>query len=394
MEFGLSHEQTLLRDSLTQFLTDRAPLARVRRFAADSAAAAAAERAAADAAVADGTTGARAGGDSSAAAPASARADDITAGLAELGIPALLIPEAHGGVGLTPLDACVVAETLGYHVTPVAFTASSVMVPTALRLAGSDAQRLAWLPRIASGQTVVGAALAEQTGARMDAGVTATDGRLDGRALFVLDSDADAWLVGDTAGGLHLVAADAPGITRRRLETVDATRPIGELVFARTPAERLPGADPDVCRQVLDLGRAMLAADTLGAAQYMLDQAVAYAKQREQFGRVIGSFQAVKHLCAEMAAHLEPTRAFVWYAGHQLGENPQDAHVTVCQLKAHLSEVGRFVSKTATEVHGGMGFTDLLGLHYWFKRIGFDRQMLGTPERLRQEAARAQGLTL
>ena len=165
-------------------------------------------------------------------------------------------------------------------------------------------------------------------------------------------------------------------------------------MFARTPAEPLPGANAAVCRQVLDLGRAMLAADTLGAAQYMLDQAVAYAKQREQFGRVIGSFQAVKHLCAEMAAHLEPTRAFVWYAGHQLGENPQDAHVTVCQLKAHLSEVGRFVSKTATEVHGGMGFTDLLGLHYWFKRIGFDRQMLGTPERLRQEAARAQGLTL
>lgn len=366
MEFGLSHEQTLLRDSLAQFLADRAPLARVRRFAAESAA--------------------------NAATSAPTRADDITAGLAELGIPALLIPEAHGGVGLTPLDACVVAETLGYHVTPVAFTASSVMVPTALRLAGSDAQRLEWLPRIAAGQTVIGAAMAEHTGARMDAGVTATDGRLDGRALFVLDYAADAWLVGDTAGGLHLVAADAPGITRRTLETVDATRPIGELVFARTPAERLPGANADVCRQVIDLGRAMLAADTLGAAQCMLDQAVAYAKQREQFGRVIGSFQAVKHLCAEMAAHLEPTRAFVWYAGHQLGEKPQDAHVTVCQLKAHLSEVGRFVAKAATEVHGGMGFTDLVGLHYWFKRIGFDRQMLGTPERLRVEAARAQGL--
>ncbi len=381
MEFGLSHEQTLLRDSLAQFLADRAPLARVRRFAAESAAAAGAEGAA------GGTAGAAAR-----ATAAPARADDITAGLAELGITALLIPEAHGGVGLTPLDACVVAETLGYHVTPVAFTASSVMVPTALRLAGSDAQRLEWLPRIAAGQTVIGAAMAEHTGARMDAGVTATDGRLDGRALFVLDYAADAWLVGDTAGGLHLVAADAPGITRRTLEIVDATRPIGELVFARTPAERLPGANADVCRQVLDVGRAMLAADTLGAAQCMLDQAVAYAKQREQFGRVIGSFQAVKHLCAEMAAHLEPTRAFVWYAGHQLGEKPQDAHVTVCQLKAHLSEVGRFVAKAATEVHGGMGFTDLVGLHYWFKRIGFDRQMLGTPERLRVEAARAQGL--
>jgi alkylation response protein AidB-like acyl-CoA dehydrogenase len=359
MEFGLSHEQTLLRDSLAQFLADRAPLERVRRFAA--------------------------GGE--------ARADDVVTGLAELGIPALLIPESHGGVGLTPLDACVVAETLGYHVAPVAFTASAVMVPTALQLAGSDAQRLEWLPRIASGKAIVGAAMAELTGARMGAAVTARDGRLDGRALFVLDFEADAYLVADAACGLHLVAADAPGLTRRRLETIDATRPVGELVFEGVAADALPGADATVCRRVLDIGRTVLAADTLGAAQNMLDQAVAYAKQRVQFGRVIGSFQAVKHMCAEMAAQLEPTRSFVWYAGHMLGEKPGEAHVTACQLKAHLSEVGRFVSKTATEVHGGMGFTDLLGLHYWFKRIGFDRQMLGSPERLRRDAALAQGLT-
>ena len=143
---------------------------------------------------------------------------------------------------------------------------------------------------------------------------------------------------------------------------------------------------------VRDAGWVALAADTLGAAQHMIDQAVAYAKQREQFGRVIASFQAVKHLCAEMVAQLEPSRAFVWYAGHQLGESPVEAGLTVCQLKPHLDEVGRSVAKTATEVHGGMGFTDLLGLHYWFKRIGFNRQMLGSPEYLRRQAARTQGL--
>ena len=358
MEFGLSSEQTLLRDTLDHYLRERAPLERVRRFAA---------------------------GDEG-------RARDLVAGLAELGVSALLIPSAHGGIGMTALDACVVAEALGYHVTPVAFTANAAMVPSALLLAGSAGQQAEWLGRIADGSVIVGAALAELSGARRDAGVTADRGRLNGRALYVLDFQADAYLVADGQGGLHLVAADAPGLRRTPLQTIDATRPIGELVFDSVAADPLPGASPEVCQRVLDIGRTMLSADTLGASQAMIDQAVAYANQREQFGRVIGSFQAVKHLCAEMAASLEPTRSFVWYAGHALTELPQESHLVACHLKAHISEVGKFVAKTATEVHGGMGFTDLLGLHYWFKRIGFNRQLLGTPEWLRREAARTQGL--
>ena len=114
--------------------------------------------------------------------------------------------------------------------------------------------------------------------------------------------------------------------------------------------------------------------------------------QREQFDRVIASFQAVKHMCAEMAAEIEPSRALVWYAAYAIDELPSEARLTACHAKAHLAEVGQFVAKTATMVHGGMGFTDLLGLHYWFKRIGFNRQILGGPELVREEAARAQGL--
>lgn len=365
MEFGLSSEQTLLQDSIASFLADKAPLDRVRRFANDN----------------------------------EGRAADIVAGLAELGVPGLLVPEAYGGVGLKPLDACVVAEALGYRVAPVAFSASSAMVPTALLAAGSEAQKSDWLPRIASGKLIVGAALSEHSGARSTgsasgstAAVTVNAGKLNGRALFVVDFEADAYLVADSHGGLHLVAANAPGLSRQRLDTVDRTRPIGELRFDGVAAEALPGASPAVIRQVLTIGRTLLAADTLGAAQNMIDQAVAYACQRQQFGRVIGSFQAVKHMCAEMAATLEPTRAFVWYAGHAIGEGSADADLAACHLKAHISEVGRNVAKTATEVHGGMGFTDLVGLHYWFKRIGLNRQILGSPERLRLEAARLQGL--
>jgi alkylation response protein AidB-like acyl-CoA dehydrogenase len=393
MQFGLSSEQSLLKDSVDHYLRERAPLDRVRQFANAN----------------------------------EGRAADLVAGLAELGVCALLIPEAHGGIGLTPLDACLVAESLGYHVTPIAYAANAVMVPQALMLAGSAAQQAEWLPKIAAGRIIVGAALSQLTGARgaidtykvgtnaagnsaagdsaagndtavgnstnsSAVAVRAQNGKLSGRAQYVLDFEADAYLVADDHGGLHLVDAKASGLIRRRLETIDRTRPVGELLFDQVSADLLPGASPAICTQVLDIGRTMLAADTLGAAQNMIDQAVKYAGQREQFGRVIASFQAVKHLCAEMAAQLEPARAFVWYAGHAIGEGADDAHLVACHLKAHISEVGRFVAKTATEVHGGMGFTDLLGLHYWFKRIGLNRQLLGSPERLRLEAARGQAL--
>jgi alkylation response protein AidB-like acyl-CoA dehydrogenase len=362
MEFGLSSEQILLKDSVDQFLRDRAPLERVRRFA---------------------------GGDEG-------RATDVLAGLAELGVAGLLIPESLGGVGSNALEAGLVAECLGYRVAPLPFVANAVMAPMAIMLAGSDAQRREWLPKIASGRLIVGAALSERTGARtvqgQVSGVTFSNGKLNGRAMYVIDFEADAYLVADVQGGLYWVEAQAPGLSRRRLETVDRTRPVGELIFDAVETQTLPKGNAGVCQRIIDFGRTMLSADTLGAAQCMIDQAVRYAGQREQFGRVIGSFQAVKHMCAEMASQLEPTRAFVWYAGHALSDAPIEAQLLACQLKAHISEVGRFVAKTSTEVHGGMGFTDLVGLHYWFKRIGLNRQLLGSPERLRLEAARIQGL--
>ena len=113
-----------------------------------------------------------------------------------------------------------------------------------------------------------------------------------------------------------------------------------------------------------------------------------------QFGRVIGSFQGVKHTLAEIVTMLEPCRALVWYAAYAQDALPDEAQLFACQVKAHVDDVGREASRMATEVHGGMGFTDLLGLHYWFKRCTFDRQLLGGPERCREEAARLQGWKL
>ena len=359
MEFGLSEEQGLLRESVDRFLDDNADLDRVRKFADDP----------------------------------DDRGDDIWSGLAELGVPAILVPEAYGGIGLSALDAAVVAESLGAHATPAPFLSTAVLAVAALRLAGDEAQRGAYLPRIADGSLRIGAAMSELSGARQDAGVEArADGTLHGTALFVLDPDADIFLVADRTRRFHLVRADADGVEGTLLPQVDRTRRIAEVAFTGAPAEALHANDPELALQVIDLGRVIVAADTLGAGQEMLDQAVAYAKQREQFNRVIASFQAVKHLCAEMAAEIEPSRALVWYAAHALDEVPDEARLMACHAKAHLAEVGQFVGKTATIVHGGMGFTDLLGLHYWFKRMGFNRQILGGPERVREEAARVQGL--
>ncbi|GER17684.1 acyl-CoA dehydrogenase family protein [Variovorax boronicumulans] len=360
MEFALSADQKLLQDSLRRALERACPLDRVRRVAADDL-------------------------------PLDR---EVWRTLCEVGVPALLVPEAFGGLGLSLLDAALAAEELGRHVAPTPFLGTAVLAPLALREAGSAAQQDEWLPRLAAGECIAGVAIAEAVaGARDGAGVTETHGLLNGSALFVLDAGAaDVFIVADRAGGLHLVRADAQGLTRGALRSIDATRPLGELHFAQVKAEPLPNASPATLARLRSAGWALLAADTLGAGEAMIGQAVAYAKERRQFGRVIGSFQAVKHLCAEMAAALEPGRALVWYAAHAFDALPDEAALLAAHAKSHLSETGTFVARTATEVHGGMGITDLLGLHYWFKRIGFNRQLLGGPERVRHLAAEMQGL--
>ena len=199
-------------------------------------------------------------------------------------------------------------------------------------------------------------------------------------------------MLANKSGELFLVEASSPGIEVIELTTVDKTRTSIELILKDVNADLLSGSsDKSIIEKVLDAGRIMLAADTVGAAQVMLDKSVAYSLERKQFGRLIGSFQAVKHMCAEMAAELEPCHSMIWHAAHCFDNVPEEARLMACQTKAHISEVGQQVSKTATEVHGGMGFTDELGLHYWFKRIGLNKQLLGSPELIREEAGRLQG---
>ncbi|MBX3485504.1 acyl-CoA dehydrogenase family protein [Phenylobacterium sp.] len=354
MRFALSEDQGLLQDSLNKALAQLSPLDRVRRFAD--------------------------GGEMT--------APDIWAGLSDAGLPGLLVPEEFGGLGLGLLEAALAAEALGKVVAPTPFLGSAVLAPLALTLGGSVEQKAEWLPKLASGEATAGVAISEPiAGAREGAGVTAKDGKLTGKALFALDAPgADLLIVADRAGGLHL----AEPVEAVPMTSIDATRRLSELTFKDTPAEAL--SSNQALERLRDAAWTMIAADTLGACQTMLEKAVDYAKERKQFGRTIGSFQAVKHLCAEMAAELEPARALVWYAAYAFDHAPDEAPLMAAHAKAHTSEIGRFIARTATEVHGGIGMTDLLGLHYWFKRIGQNRQILGGPERVRETAARLQGL--
>ena len=344
MEFALSEDQRMLQDSLNGFLKDAAPLDTIRKIAV---------------------------GDEAAAA-------SLATGLDEFGLAGLHIAEDHGGLGLGLLDACVVQEALGYAIAPSRFMATTV-ASHAMRFAGEG-----FLPGIASGETRMGLALTELSSRRDGAGVMVENDKLSGTLLLAVSAEGSTHLLAaDISGALHVVETPELAV----MQTIDRTRIFSEVRFDGQMSEMTLKPDDEV----LAAARLLVAADTLGAAQAMLDKAVAYAGERQQFGRVIGSFQAVKHMCAEMAARLEPSRALIWHAAHALDTGEPEGLVMAALAKSHLAEAGTFIARTATEVHGGMGFTDLVGLHYWFKRIGVNRQLFGSPEQCRHDAARLQG---
>jgi alkylation response protein AidB-like acyl-CoA dehydrogenase len=356
VDFGLSDDQRLLEETVRSFLADRVPIERVRE-----------QR--------------EAGGGN----------DHATwKALAELGMTGILIGEEHGGSGLSLLDAALVSQSLGYAVTPVPFLSSGVMAPVALAsLKDTDA----WLAGLATGDLVFGVALTETFSMREDAGVVLEEDGLRGKAMMALDAHgADRVLLAVGEDRLAVIRGDARGLETTRLTTIDATRCTSELLLSGVVPEAVFDGAADTIARTLDAGRVALAADTLGACESMIEQAVAYAMQRKQFNRTIGSFQAVKHMCAEMVAELEPARSLLWYAAHAFDALPEEASLMACHVLAHVSEIAREIASISTQVHGGIGWTDEQNLHFWFKRIGNARHLLGGPEHLRQRAAELQGL--
>jgi len=359
MDFGLSEDQRLLETSVRGFLADRVPIDRVRALR-----------------------------------DLPCPNDRATwKELAALGVTGILVPPEHDGTGLALLDAALVAQALGHAVTPAPFLSTAVMAPVALgALGGPEAH--AWLRGIATGDLLFGLAATETFSIREDAGITLAGGTLQGKAMMAADvCDADYVIVPLGQDQLAVIRGDAPGLAKTRLATIDQTRCASELLLdGVTPETVYPDARSAILR-MLDAGRIALAADGLGAGEAMIAQAVAYAQERKQFNRLIGSFQSVKHMCAEMIAALEPARSLVWYAAHSFDAQPSETPLMACHALAHVSEIGRDIASVATQVHGGTGWTDEQNLHFWFKRIAVGRHLLGGPELLRERAAALQGLT-
>jgi alkylation response protein AidB-like acyl-CoA dehydrogenase len=205
---------------------------------------------------------------------------------------------------------------------------------------------------------------------------------------------ADRVLVAIDADTLAVVRGDATGLEITRLETVDATRCTAEVVLDGVAPEAVFEGAGEAIARMLDAGRIALAADAHGACEAMVEQAVAYAKERKQFDRVIGSFQAVKHMCSEMIAEVEPARSLLWYAAHSFDAIPDEAPLMACHTLSHTSEIAREIASVSTQVHGGIGWTDEQNLHFWFKRIANARHLLGGPEYLRNRAAELQGFAV
>ena len=362
MYFGLSEDQIFFQDNVKKFLEDNAPLDVIRNISKGEN---------------------------------PNQKNEIHSGIINLGINNILVPEEHGGLGLDLLFATAISQSIGGAVAPLPYCGSYVMAPIAIQIGASKLQKENIFNEMSSGNTKFGIAFSEYFGSRDSSSIHFSNEKINGKTIFAIDCDyATDILVSDASGKIGIVSIEDKNIEIVDLITVDKTRTYKEIKFSNANVEILANTknSTDGIEKALDAGRIITAADTLGASQAMLDKAVSYSKERKQFNRVIGSFQAVKHMCAEMAADLEPCYSLVWHAAHSFDNNDDDSKIMSCHAKSHISEVAKMISKKATEVHGGMGFTDLLGLHFWFKRIGLNRQLLGAPEIVRNEAAKAQGL--
>jgi len=372
MKLAPSPEQQELRDSVRRFLADRMPLQRVRELMES----------------ADGTD------------------EKIWSYAAsQLGLQAIAIPEQFGGSGFTFAEQAIVLEELGAALYPGPYLASAVIAATALLASSDEGAKRDLLPGIASGDTVATLAFTEDDGSwepdSIRLAATRTDsgfgpyGRwtLEGHKSFVLDGRAASMIlaVAKTDSGLSMFAvqADAPGLTRKQLPTLDQTRRLARLEFSSVPARLIgaPGEAAAILSRTLDIAAIAQAAEQLGGAQRALNMAVSYAKVRHQFGRPIGSFQAIKHRCADLLLEVESLRSAVGYAAAAVAEDSAEVPVVAALVKALASDTYFHVAAENIQIHGGIGFTWEHDAHLYFKRAKASELFLGDASYHRERLA-------
>ncbi len=321
----------------------------------------------------------------------------------QLGLQSLIIPEEYGGQGYGFVELGVVLEEMGRALVCAPFY-STVLATTALIHSGDGDAMKAYLPGIASGETIATLAFTEDSGRWDESGITmeatsGTDGHtLTGTKSFVLDGHvADLIVVAARTGdavSLFTVSGDAAGLSRESLATMDQTRKQARLNFEKTPAQVLgtDGAGWDTLSTVLDLAAVALAAEQVGGAQCVLEMAVQYAKDRVQFGRPIGSFQAIKHKCADMLLEVESAKSAAYYALWCASELNDELPSVASLAKAYCSEAYFHAAAENIQIHGGIGFTWEHPAHLYFKRAKSSELLLGDPTYHRELLAQRIGL--
>lgn len=330
----------------------------------------------------------------------------------ELGWPSIHIPEAYGGLGLSQIDLMVLLEASGEFLLCAPFFSTVALGANALLELGNESQKAAHLPLLAEGSLTATLAFAERAG-RWDADGVETTARREGEG-FVLNGEK-CWVVDGHSADLLIVAArspgsrgdeglsafvvpgDAAGLERKALPTMDQTRRLAEIRLENVRVEadaclgEAEGAGPGL-RRTLDLAAIALAAEQVGGAQRCLEMAVAYAREREQFGRPIGSFQAIKHKCADMMVAVESARSALVYAACIAVDGSDDLSINASLAKAWCSEAYFQVAAENIQIHGGVGFTWEYDPHLYFKRARASESWLGDPSLHRERVARALGL--
>ena len=361
MNFAFSEEQDQLRDAVRKFLEAKSPEAEVRRLMETTE-----------------------GYD-----PA------VWAQMAnELGLQSLHIPEAYGGQGFSWVELGIVLEEQGRALLCAPYFSTVVLAANAILNAGTEDQKAALLPGIASGETIATLAFTEPNGKWDAAGITleatpSGDGAtLTGTKMFVLDGHiANLIVVAARAAGtsgtdgisFYTVDGDAAGLTRTALATMDQTRKQAKLEFDGVAAQLLgtAGAGWDALSKTLDQAAVALCNEMVGGAQYVLDEAVQYAKDRVQFGRPIGSFQAIKHKCADMLLETESAKSAAYYAAWSAAEDNDELPVVASLAKAYCSDAYFHSAAENIQIHGGIGFTWEHDAHLYFKRAKSSEILFG-----------------
>lgn len=310
---------------------------------------------------------------------------ELWRGLMELGIGGIMVPEAYGGLGLGLLDLAAVMEPIGRFAAPGPFL-DHALATLALVLAGTEAQRAAWLPLLATGERRATIALAEGKGEWLaDQWKLQATPSLTGTKHHVLHAEgADLIVVGLDGGKLGLVLGEAPGLSISPTLSTDAGKQICTVSFAETPCDLLDGAAGE---RLVDAGWVLLAADAYGGASRAIDMSVAYACERQQFGRSIGSFQGLKYQLVDQAVTITPAIGLYWYAAHVWDTDPAAASIQAAMAKSLLTEHYARATRQMIEAHGGIGYTWEYGAHVWLKRALFDQAFLGMPRTLRAHIA-------